>query len=101
MTSIRSRVALACLLLVATTAAGTAQTRRAQNRPATQPPVEVEVDRQPAEQDVDPDRTPRFRRPIVRVFQDYTLRPDDTVREVRVIFGNAVTRADPMTTTTS
>lgn len=51
-------------------------------------PASVAVER--PELDQLPERPYRFRRPIVRVGQDYTVRTDDVVREVRSVFGDVI-----------
>jgi uncharacterized RDD family membrane protein YckC len=85
MTSLRSCVVLACLLLPAANVASlSAQTTRAQ-RPAAQEPVEATPERPPAEQE---EVGYRFRRPIIRALQNYTLRADDVVRDVNVVAGD-------------
>jgi uncharacterized RDD family membrane protein YckC len=83
MTSISSRAALVCLLLAASTGAHLSAQTRQQQKPPSPPPVEAPADRTPVEQE-----TPAFRRPIFRALQNYTVRADDVVREVRTVFGD-------------
>ena len=87
MTFTHLRAALVCLLLaVAMGTAPSAQAKRAQNRPAPAPPVEVTREPAPVEQT---ESRSRFRRPIFRAFQNYTLHEGDVVRDVRTVFGDA------------
>ena len=83
------RAALVCFLLAG--AAGvspSAQTRGTQEPPAVPPPVEATADRVPVRQENDTTRTFRFRRPIFRALQNYTVHADDVVGEVRTVFGD-------------
>ncbi|CAN5780687.1 hypothetical protein BH24ACI5_BH24ACI5_02810 [soil metagenome] len=88
---IRLHLVLACILL-----AGLAVPLSISAQPPTSPPSRPEATPQPPaplERDVDADddgRRFRFRRPIVRVAQNYTLAAGDVVREVRSVFGDVV-----------
>lgn len=75
-------VALAVADLAAQTSAAAPGRRTA----AVQVPTPADAS-QP-EQPPDTERRFRFRRPIVRVGQDYTVRADDAVREIRSVFGD-------------
>lgn len=87
MTFTRFRPLAICILLaVASGAALSAQDNRAQSRRPVTPPVEAPADRTQVEQQ--PDRAPRYIRPVFRALQDYTLQRDDVVREVRVVLGD-------------
>jgi uncharacterized RDD family membrane protein YckC len=81
-------VLLVLLIAGASGTALTAQTARPQDPPGEKPPVEATVDRTPVEQESDSRRV-RFRQPIVRILQNYTLRRDDAVRHAVTIFGDA------------
>lgn len=88
MTLTRSRGALACLLLAGMLGAPlSAQTTGRQDQPPA-PPVEAASDRTPVEQETGATRTFGFRRLIFRALQNYTVRADDVVREVRTVFGD-------------
>jgi uncharacterized RDD family membrane protein YckC len=81
----RSRVSLACLVLALTHSAWlSAESSAPQSRATARTAVDVQADRTPVEQE---DR-PRFRRPIIRGLQNYTLGAGDTVPEVRTVFGD-------------
>lgn len=89
MRTIRTLTALGCLLVASY---GSAQTSDQLN-PVQRPPVTPEV--QAPRTDVDAmerveTRRRYWRSPTVRIAQNYRLRPGDTVREVQVIFGDAV-----------
>lgn len=57
-------------------------------RPST-PAVEPEAPQRP-EIEVEPERTYRYYRPVVRVGQNYTLRQGEEVQDVRTVFGDVV-----------
>jgi uncharacterized RDD family membrane protein YckC len=87
MTFTSMRTALVWIMLAgASGGALAAQTGRPQPQPEPLPPLEAPSAQTPVEQ---PDDSWRFRRPVLRILQDYTLRADDVVREVRVVFGDA------------
>lgn len=81
------RSAALCFVLVAAAAApASAQTTPPQPRPDV--PVEAEAPPPPQEPTRETTRY-TFRRPVVRVGQDYTLRAGEEVRNVTTILGNA------------
>ena len=65
-----------------------AQTRGAQSRPAPPDAVETTRDSVSVERQTDQTQTFRYHRPILRIFQDYTLSADDIVREAWTVFGD-------------
>ena len=88
MTVTSLRAAALCLLLASTPLAAQTTSPRGQKptpveAPATQPPVER------------PDETPPERRytwpvPVVSIFQNHTIRPDDRVSTLTVVMGDAI-----------
>ena len=94
MTSRTLRASLACLTLTilagaALGAAGGRQPARTQSAPPANPPIERPSAQNASPQDPLESRFQRVRfRPIIRVAQDYTLRADDSVREIRSVFGD-------------
>ena len=89
---IRRHVIIACTLLAGlalhpSLAARSLPSAQGSASQSSQPPAPVE--RVETEQDDDTRRF-HFRRPIVRVAQNYTLPADDVVREVRSVFGDVV-----------
>jgi uncharacterized RDD family membrane protein YckC len=86
----RLHAALACVLLFGLVAGPSLSAQAPASPPvraeqADQPPAPVER----VEIDED-EREVRFRRPIIRVAQNYTLSADDVVREVRSVFSDVV-----------
>jgi uncharacterized RDD family membrane protein YckC len=86
----RLHAALTCAALLTITGAVTsAQSPLRQQRPGALPPVEAPTVTELPEQ---PEGVRRFgfRRPILRIAQDYTLRAGDAVRDVRSFMGNVI-----------
>jgi len=94
MTSRTLHATLACLTLTimagsALTAAGGGQPNRTKSSSAVNRSIERVSTQDATSQDQLESRFQRVRfRPIIRVAQDYTLRADDSVREIRSLFGD-------------
>ena len=92
MSIIRLHAALACVLLFGLVSGPSLSAQTPASPPvradqADQPPAPVErVEIDEAERA----REVRFRRPIIRVAQNYTLSAGDVVREVRSVFSDVV-----------
>jgi len=79
--------ACAATVVLATPGVGAQAPSNSATRPVTVAPVSVALGASGV-QDLAPDRLFRFSRPILRIGQDYTLRADEVVRDVRSVFGD-------------
>jgi len=87
---IRMRTVALIAAVAAAVSTGALTSQVVASQSALPPPPPAAVERNETSQSPPDIRQFRFGRPVVRVGQDYTLRADDVVREVRSVFGDIV-----------